>query len=95
MELEIRSQPYPCLLEGEIKSLRMKEIVSLRILLGVSSKNIAGKLNLAPLRPRAAPIAPMGRHNRSGGQIFNGIVFGGDVGTIYMIFPLQSMHCEP
>ena len=40
-------------------------------LLGVSSKNISGKLNLAPLRPRAAPIAPMGRHNRSGGQIFN------------------------
>ena len=64
-------------------------------ILGVPSKNIAGKSNLAPLRPRAAPIAPMGRHNRSGGQIFNGIVFGGDVGTIYMIFPLQSMHCEP
>jgi len=63
--------------------------------LGVSSKNLPGKLNLAPLRPRAAPIAPMGRHNRSGGQIFNGIVFGGDVGTIYTIFPLQSMHCEP
>ena len=64
-------------------------------ILGVPSKNIAGKSNLAPQRPRAAPIAPMGRHNRSGGQIFNGIVFGGDVGTIYMIFPLQSMHCEP
>ena len=64
-------------------------------ILGVPSKNIAGKLNLAPLRPRAAPIAPMGRHNRSGGQIFNWIAFGGDVGTIYMISPLQSksMHC--
>ena len=55
--------------------------------LGVLSKNTAGKLNLAPLRPRAAPMAPMGRHDRSGGQIFNGIVFGGDVGTIYTISP--------
>ena len=51
------------------------------LLLGVPSKNIAGKSNLAPLRPRAAPIAPMGRHNGSGGQIFNGIVFGGDVAS--------------
>ena len=33
--------------------------------LGVLSKNTAGKLNLAPLRPRAAPMAPMGRHDRS------------------------------
>ena len=64
------------------------------MILGVSSKNIAGKLNLPPLRPRAAPIAPMGRQTRSGGQFFNGIVFGVDVGTIYTIFrpPVHALR---
>ena len=52
--------------------------------------NIPENSNLVPSRPSAAPVAPMGRHNRSVGQIFNVVAFGVNVGTMCAQFSPSS-----